>query len=432
MSGFDARTAKLLQPGQHLTLDDAPGLRLEATDSSRSWIYRYKSPLTGQMKQVKIGNWPLPVSLAEAMGEWSKLKALRDSGRCPSSERKAARASSRSAAAVEKREKQSEAFTVGRLCSEFADYAAQHRKPKGAAELRRLFRTMLTADIASTPASVVSRSVAFALISSCADRPVVASSLRRELGAAWDWAVDSGNLPEDVPNWWRVILRGKLKSKGREIGGKRVGVQKVVLQPAQVGELIRFLPHMSRLPAELLTLYLWTGARGSEICAIEAREVTDEADGWWWTIPKEKTKMARHPLSVDLRVPLIGRALEIIRSRLDVHKGYLFPAINKSSRQPHVQQKVIGVAVWWHRPECEERPEQQRARFTIPHFSPHDLRRTVRTHLARLDCPDGIAEAVIGHMPKGIEATYNRHTYDVERRVWLTRLAESWEVVARR
>src|SRR6218665_1100300 len=87
MGSFDARAAKLLPAGSHLTLDEAPGLRLEATAAGRSWIYRYKCPLTGLMKQCKLGAWPA-VSLGEAMGDWAALKQQRDAGRCPATERK--------------------------------------------------------------------------------------------------------------------------------------------------------------------------------------------------------------------------------------------------------------------------------------------------------------------------------------------------------
>lgn len=34
------------------------------------------------------------------------------------------------------------------------------------------------------------------------------------MGSAWDLAMDSGRLPEDVPNWWRMVMKGRLKSKG--------------------------------------------------------------------------------------------------------------------------------------------------------------------------------------------------------------------------
>lgn len=44
--------------------------------------------------------------------------------------------------------------------------------------------------------------------------------------------------------------------------------------------------------------------------------------------------------------------------------------------------------------------------------------------LAATGCPAEVAEAILGHLPPGVQGVYNRHGYDAERRLWLTRLAE--------
>ena len=76
---FDARAAKALQPGNHIVVDGCQGLRLVASASRKTWIYRYKSVATGQMKQVRLGHWPeMPVSAAVA--RWEELRAQRDAG----------------------------------------------------------------------------------------------------------------------------------------------------------------------------------------------------------------------------------------------------------------------------------------------------------------------------------------------------------------
>ena len=49
------------------------------------------------------------------------------------------------------------------------------------------------------------------------------------------------------------------------------------------------------------------------------------------------------------------------------------------------------------------------------------------TLLAAIDCPDAVAEAVLGYMPAEFVALYNRHTYDAERRNWLTLPAAHWK-----
>ncbi len=76
---FDARVAKMLLPGEHITFESYPGLRLKATASGRTWTYRYKSPLDGRMRQVKIGGWP-SMSFPAAIVAWDELRAQRDAG----------------------------------------------------------------------------------------------------------------------------------------------------------------------------------------------------------------------------------------------------------------------------------------------------------------------------------------------------------------
>lgn len=265
---FDARTIKLLPAGQHLTSPDFPGLRLEASAQYRTWIYRYKSPIDGRMRQTKIGRWPA-MSLHAAVAEWEKLRATREAGADPALEVKQARAEKRQADAEAKTAQVQAAYTVADLCADYYEgYIRLSRAKKGADEVQRMFRTML-GDMAQMPAAEVTRAVAFDLIQSyAASVPVQAKKLRSELGAAWDHAIDAGRLPDSVPNWWRQILRGKIKSKGKRIAGERVGTAKRVLSPEELGTLIRWLPNFTALIEDVLTLYLWTGTRGAEIVAM--------------------------------------------------------------------------------------------------------------------------------------------------------------------
>jgi len=60
-----------------------------------------------------------------------------------------------------------------------------------------------------------------------------------------------------------------------------------------------------------------------------------------------------------------------------------------------------------------------------------DLRRTGRTQLSALGCDADIAEVAIGYMSKGIEGIYNLHRYNSEHRVWLTKLNDHYEALAK-
>lgn len=425
---FDARRAKALEPGSHIIVEEAPGLRLVATNSRKTWTYRYKNA-EGRMKQVAIGQWPV-MSYAAALGKWDELRQQRESGQDLAAEKRLATAKVRST-----RKRAADQYLVANLLDEYLEgHVKRNRKPKGYAEAARLLSHLYTAPIRELRPQDVKRVHAFELLETLGARaPVLANTLRTELGAAWEYALDAGRIPEETPNWWRQILRGKLRSRGQIVKGEHQGRVRRVLDAKEMATLINYLPNFTQLIDDILTLYIWTGARGAEIVQMEAREIAQEADGWWWTVPREKLKTGRHDLAVDFRVPLVGRALAVVRRRLTLYQsGYLFPAKNHNAKCPHVEQKVVGVATYWTRPGTsnERLPADRPTILNIAPWAPHDLRRTVKTTLASMGCPEEVSEAVLGHMPPGIVGVYNRHTYDKERRLWLTLLAEHWEGLA--
>jgi integrase len=416
---FDARAAKLLSPGSHLTIDEYPGLRLKATESRRTWIYRYKSPVDSRMRQIKIGTWPA-MSLVAAVSHWETLKAERDAGGDPGVKKRATRQEAVAIAERDRKELKEAGYSVRLACDAYwTGHVERHRAKKGSLEIKRMFRTML-GPLAERPAAQVTRSEAFALLESYSDIPVQAAKLRAELGAAWDYNLDAGKFPETTPNWWRQIMRGRLRSKGKKIDGVSAGTIKRSLSEVELGQLLRWIPNFRAAVPDVLTLYLWTCTRGSEIVSMHAAEVTEEDDGLWWTIPKKKTKNARHENATDLRVPLVGRAADVVRRRLAENPGgYLF---SNDTDLGHLQQKYIQETVFYYQPYCKIKQNEVRSRLPVSHWSPHDLRRTARTLLASMECPDPVAEAVLGHMQPGVKGTYNRHSYDRERKLWLTRL----------
>ena len=70
------------------------------------------------------------------------------------------------------------------------------------------------------------------------------------------------------------------------------------------------------------------------------------------------------------------------------------------------------------------RMRQSNRMVNLPSWTPHDLRRSVRIGLSRLQCPNAVAEAVLGHSRKGIEGTYDLHRYEAECRQWLQKWAD--------
>lgn len=421
---FDARAAKLLKPGEHMVISGCLGLRLVVSASRKTWIYRYKAS-DGRMKQVAIGQWPA-VTVQAAAAFWQAMRDQKESGIDPGVKRKAARN-------IERGTVGDKSYTVRQLVQIFIEgHINTSRKEAGALAAMRALTYLLdeSPEFAAMPAASVTRSIAFDVLETRKATPTAAAKLRSLLGSAWDYALDSGRIDGNVPNWWRVIMKGKLKSKGKIVGGEHVGQQRRSLRPAEIATLLQWLPNMHALGRDATQMYLWTCARGVEFFGMRREHVTLEPDGWWWTVPKELTKNARYSDATDLRVPLAGRALEIVQRRLAAlgKSGWLF----EDSRQEQYTQPDFSTYIYNLQPYSPKVTTRQGEGLVLPvaNWTPHDLRRTSRTLLASLGCANEVAEAIIGHLPRDIVATYNAHSYDAERRHWLTRLSDHLEALA--
>ncbi len=401
MGGFDARSAKLLQPGKHIVVDGFAGLRLVASTAGKAWIYRYQSG--DKMKQIKIGQWPA-LSFPGAIQKWQELKDARSLGVNPAAEKRAAR------------KPKAPAYTVAQAVEDYITGHLQvNREPKGAKAVASRLRNA-TDSIATMPATGVTRSVAFDLITGLMDTPVLAKSVRNELGGAWDLALDAGKI--DTPNWWRQILSGKLRSKGALRDGVHKGTGKRVLSENEVHMLLTVdMARFSQQVQDFLIIQLWTCTRGAEIAQMHRKQITQEADGWWWTVPKAFTKGRNRAKATDLRVPLVGRALEIAQRLGD---GWLFPSVSRAGIVGPQSQAYMQSKVHYMQPYSRARPDHIRERLTVTHWSPHDLRRTGRTGLAQIGCPVEVAESILGHVRPGVQGVYDLFKYDSERRHWLS------------
>ncbi|WP_440111832.1 tyrosine-type recombinase/integrase [Acidovorax sp. BL-A-41-H1] len=422
---FDPRAAKLLQPGQHIVIEGCQGLRLVATASRKTWTYRYKDD-SGKMKQVAIGQWPaIPVQAAAA--QWQELRTQRSAGVDPRAQRKRIK--------VAAKQVTPEAYTVRQLVQDYVDGPLKDgRKPTGHEAARRALHAVLDENptFAESAAHEVTRGVAFGILDAKKATPMAAVKLRSMFGAAWEHAHDSGRLDGAVPNWWRQVMRGKLKSKGKIIGGEHVGQGRRVLTGDEVGALLRWLDNMHPHGRDAVVMYLWTCTRGAEIFSLRPEHVTKERGLWWWTVPKSLTKNAGEALAVDLRVPLYGRALEVVQRRIKAAgpDGWLFTGAKGG---PYTQHD-FSTYIYGLQPYSEKVARRSSPGLVLPvtNWTPHNLRRTARTMLAQLGCINEVAEAIVGHMPKDIVATYNAHTYDAERREWLAKLDQYLEGLAAR
>ena len=406
---FDPRAAKLLKAGEHLLIQGCDGLRLVASESRKTWTYRYR--VGKLMKQVRLGHWPR-MSVSEAVAAWQAASDSRAKGVDPRASKKLEQQNVR-------------VYTVADLVQDhITGHLEQSRKAAGYNAARRLLERMLEdwPEVSRTPANEITRAQVFAIVDALKSKPSNAQKTRSLCGAAWAQAHDAGKLPDNAPNWWREVLRGKIKSKGKIVGGVHDGRKRRVLSLDEVRELLAWLPNMHQLGQDMTIMYLWTCTRGSEIVSMQPQHVRKEGDVWWWTVPVQLTKNAGRDGATDLRVPLIGRALEVVQRRLESvgRSGYLF---EDTKGEPY-RQAFFSSYINSLQPNSAKVKARAGDGLVIPvaDWSPHDLRRTGRTNLAALGCPQDVAEAILGHMPSGIVGVYNRHNFDAERVEWLGRL----------
>ena len=145
-----------------------------------------------------------------------------------------------------------------------------------------------------------------------------------------------------------------------------------------------------------MLLWLLTAARLAEVS--EAR--SEELSGDVWTISASRTKN-----SVEHQIALgpWGRSL------MQSDNEWVFPA-------PKIDDGPRSRAPWYKARNRVKKRMEKLAGRSIERFTPHDFRRTVRSNTKRLKVDFETAEAMLNHVKKGLERTYDRYDLEAEKR----------------
>jgi integrase len=166
-------------------------------------------------------------------------------------------------------------------------------------------------------------------------------------------------------------------------------------------------------------LLFLTGARRDEVAAMEWREL--DLDARTWALPASRTKNKRQhvvPLS-DAAVDLLADLPRVEGRRFVFSTTGRTPVSGFSKAKAEIDKAVLEIAG----------QHTGNGAAPLPHWTLHDLRRSVATNLQRLGVRLEVTEAVLNHVSgsrAGIVGIYQRHDFAAEKRAaldaWARRL----------
>lgn len=411
MALTDLQVNKLRPRSGRFEVSDGKGLSIRITpEGSKTWVFRY---VFGQKETLKDGKRikiPIPrrmtlgsypgTSLAEARE--LHAKALQDvkKGIDPGLKQKEAKAALKAAP------------TISELIDEFWDMELQSKK-SGVETKRLLDKDIIPAWKNRKVADIKRRDIVLLLDAVRKRAPITANRVLGALTRMFNFAAERGII-EDSP--CTRIRKGTEKGRDRVLTDEEIRLlwAALDLDNRQVD-----MYHLTKLALKMILL---TGQRPGEVTGMAWDEINDTS----WNIPKERMKNAE-----PQQVPLTYMALEIIECAKPYSNGpYVFISpqgpgfARKRKSQAKVPQEhdapmtahALSRALVRHWVEIGFKEDAER-------FTPHDLRRTVRTRLASLGVDDVVGEKVLGHKLQGVLSIYNRHSYADEKRKAL----ERWE-----
>jgi integrase len=152
-------------------------------------------------------------------------------------------------------------------------------------------------------------------------------------------------------------------------------------------------------------LRLLTAQRGGEVATMRWRDV--DLHSGWWTIPSAvaKNKLAH-------RVPLSGTALGILEELRATADQVL-------AAQAAAGRKIEAPVYALEGARGKRQQAEAAAVFGVEDFRGHDLRRTAASMMASGGIARLTISKILNHVERSVTATYDRHSYDPEKRAAL-------------
>lgn len=382
-----------LPPGDH-TDPAVPGLqlRVRATrgEVSRTWLLRYR--WRHEYVRIAIGH-PPATSLADAREKALAMRKQIEDGIDPRRGRPQRRERPAEILVPSQPAGPGAKHTIDYLVSEFTQrYLRPTRKRPEYAE------AILAKDVLPAwqgrDARTIEPAEVIELLDRIVDRgsPVAANRTAALLGQLFKFGIHR-RIVSTTPV--QLLFRPGGKEKARERVLSDEELQVFLSDPLKCTRYER-LTHV-------IILLLLTGQRRGELAMARWSDIDLKAGTW--VIPDVNAKSGRGHTA-----PLTEWAIEALRP-LKVAAGRSQWVLPDADGELHLDPKQLTRSL----AKCLSRFESA----GIEPFTLHDIRRTVRTGLARLKVEPHVAERVLNHAQETIAATYDRHAYMDEKRAAL-------------
>ncbi|WP_404712188.1 tyrosine-type recombinase/integrase [Sphingomonas sp. MMS24-J13] len=274
-------------------------------------------------------------------------------------------------------------------------------------EIERVFNRHILPEFGDRAADAITRSEITGFIDEIAEHaPVMARNVLGYFSAFYTWALPRLDRLPGNP----------CRDAGRPPAPK---ARDRVLSERELGALWHVLGDELRPFGPAIQLLILTGQRRNEV--FEADGVEFDLEAKLWTIPKDRAKNGTTHL-----VPLSTKAASIVQDLLSSSRSEkLLPARGNWEAGPSGFSKAMTRI----RAELERRVGEP-----VPHWTLHDLRRTMATGLQRIGVRLEVTESVLNHISgsrSGIVGVYQRHHYFEEKRAALNAWAKEVARLAR-
>ena len=378
-TNLTARTLEALKPLARGQVDywDAslPGFGVRVSPGGRkAWVLMYR--IGSRKRRLTLGTYP-PMMLADARDEAKAALLTVQKGSDPAAEK------------FEWRKAQ----TFAQLAELYLEKHAKPNKKSWRLDEKALWRDVIPR-LGNRRAREITRRDIRDLLDDIKARgsPIQANRTFEIMRKLFNWAIAEDYLPDSPCQ--------KISKPAKENRRDRV------LKEDEIRAVWQAMEAEQPLVAALFKLRLLTAQRGGEVASMRWEDIDFPTS--WWTIPGERTKNG-----LSHRVPLSPLALEIL-DRLKTERlepPWIFPSPKPGRHLEHMVQATRRI----------------RNRSGVE-FVPHDLRRTAASYMTGMGMPRLTVKKILNHVESDVTATYDRHSYDQEKRqaleAWGQRLEE--------